>query len=338
LNPQREFTTQQMSATMPLFTGMFYEGYYISGVLWGLLLKSLSLIYEFTLDLLQWFLLTLCIGFLLQLLLSGLKMRRFRNPVTNQELIDLFEEVKSDLGKGEGIQLWIRDVDRSVFLSTVNPFFKALLFSDSTIGDILNKRERGKVVLAKEVLKMERLSPLSRLSIALLGFAFFSLFETIFSSGLPFSLSFSSISLVFIITVVLILLGMTIVPYTLSRKGQGIDEQIEALYDIPPGAAEVEVLMGIPVPKEVIEEIKRDEREGKRVGFSSALKKGAIAAVVAAPFTFIIMYVLVGNSALFLLFASVMTGLITFGAFIFTYMFSELVSMHRAITKKRSSD
>ncbi len=323
---------------MPLFTGSFYEGYYIGGFLWGFCLRLLSIFYGLTLDILQWFLLTLSIGLLMQVLLNGLKMRRFRNPVTNPDLQVLFEEVKNDLGKGAGIQLWIRDVDRAVFLSSVTLIFKAILFSESTIGDILRNRDMGKVVLAQEVLKMERLSPLSRLSIGLLGFVFFSIIESLTFLEAPFFLLFSIGPAVIVIILVVFLVIFAVGPLVASRNSRDIDQEIEDLYNIPPAAAAAEVLLGVQVPEEVIEEIKRDEQEGKPTLHGRALRNGAIAALIATPIIFIIIYIYISNSPYFLLIGGVMTAVVAFAAFIFAYLFSELNYLYKSRKRPRSID
>jgi hypothetical protein len=327
-----------MHVTMPLFTGSLYEGYYIGGFLWGFLLQLLSIFYGFTLDILQWFLLTLSFGLLMQMLLNGLKVRRFRKPVTNTDLLDLFEEVRNDLGKGAGIQLWQRDIDRAVFLSAVTPIFKAILFSESTIGDILRKREIGKVVLAQEVLRMERLSPLSRLSIGLLGFTFFSIIESLTFLEAPFFLLFSIGPAVIVIILVVFLVIVAVGPRVVSRISRDISQEIEDLYNISPAAAVAEVLLGIQVSEEMIEEIKRDEREGKPTRHGRALKNGAIAALIATPIIFIIMYILTSNSPYFLLIGGVMTAFVAFAAFIFVFLFSELLFLRRSMKKPRSTD
>ena len=336
LNPQQEFGFAHMEASMPLYTGAFSEAYYFGGAFWGILLEILLVIYGFQLNILQWFLITMFVGFLIQLLLNGLKMRRFSNPVTNQELLDLFEEVKNDTGKGDGIQLWFRDVDRTLLLSTVNPLFKAILLSESTIVDILSKRESGKILLAHEVLKMERVRPLSRLTLALLGFTFFSFFESIFLNP-PVPLAFSLVTLTITIAIVLILVGLSITPYLSNRKSGNVDRQIEDLYNVPLSAAKNEVLVGIPVPDKTIEEFRSDDREVERILNTHASRNGLIAALTVAPIAFIITYVLVGGSPLFFSLVVVVTVLSAIAAFGIVFIYVDFVTFRRVLAKKRNT-
>ena len=68
------------------------------------------------------------------------------------------------------------------------------------------------------------------------------------------------------------------------------------------------------------------------------MKRGLIAAFVAASITFAIMYILSSSSPYFYLFASVMTAAIGFFAFIFTIMLSELGELRSSRKKQRSTD
>ncbi|MFW9789499.1 MAG: hypothetical protein ACFFE1_17670 [Candidatus Thorarchaeota archaeon] len=326
-----------MAVSMPLFSGTFYEAYSIGGFLWGLLLDFIALFYGITFDFLQWVFLTLACGFFLQLLLNGLKMRRFRNPVTNPELLALFEEVKSDFGIGEGIQLWIRDVDRAIFLSSVTPLFKAILFSGSTIGDILRNPEKGKIVLAQEVLKMEQLSPQSRMAIGLFAFTFFSILESFSLIGYSISFTMTFGPLVLVILVIALLAIIAGVPYFTSRTGRNIELEIAKVYDTPYAIAASEVLHGFQLPDEVVDEIKRDEREGKPTRGARTSKNGLIAAVIAMPVTFIIMFMLAPTSPLIVMFAVVMAAAVGFFVFLLTLLISEFSVLRKSMKIRRST-
>lgn len=303
-----------------MFSGEMELGFYIAGFLWGFVLQFIQFTTRIFLDILQWLLVTVLVGFVFQSLYAVLKRKRFYNPVTNKELIDLFAQVTSELGKGQGIELWLRDIDRDVFLATSNPFYKAILFSKSAISDILEKEKKGKVLLAREVLKIEDLHPLGRTAMGLLGFTFFSFLEFQSTPG-PLQFVMFSMGLVIpaimIITIVLI---FTIIPFTSSRSGKKIDQALEELYGITPEAAMIDVLTGIEFTDELIEETKRKSETELTLRKRESLKNGAIAAMIAVLFSFVIMYSFHPDSPIWVFFLVVMPLIIGVVAFAVVYI------------------
>jgi hypothetical protein len=337
LSPQREFDPTGRSSGIFLFSGFFYEGLFLLGMLWALIPMNTGLFFGIELNLLEWFNLSLLAGLVIQFVTFGLKIMRFRNPVTNAELLSLFEEVRTDIGTGQGIQLWFRDIDRGVFLSTTNPLFKAILLSESTIADLLERPEKGKVVLAREALMMERVSPISSLALGLLVFVFIALNE---GSFLTFSLfSFFSIdmmSLFFIVPIMAAMVLMVLVPLMLARSTQKIEKFLETIYGVSSEAVTVEVLTGFRIPDEVIEDAKQDAAEGKPSFFKKVVKRSLIVVVVTIPVSFVLLILLSPRMLEFIMLPLTFSLMIGFMAFMLTFLIIPMFSMIRAHNKRNT--
>ena len=161
---------------MYLFTGVYFLGQYIGGLLWNMLLLVTGYLSSISYDFFLWFVITLIAGMVVQFVAIALKRQIYRNPVTDEGLLSLFEQVKKDLDAGRDIELWYRDIDKGAFLSTSNPLFRAILFSKGAIEVFLEKQEKAKIVLAGKTLKMERTSLIRNLIIGLCVFIFFPFF------------------------------------------------------------------------------------------------------------------------------------------------------------------
>lgn len=311
----------RMHSSVPLFSGTIYNSIYIGGFIWGFVLQILTYILEINLDIFQWLLVTLFVGLLMQYIFYGLKRHRFRNIVNNPELLALFEEVKYKLGKGHSIELWFRDIDRATFLSTVNPLFQAILLSESTIADIIEKGEKGKIVLAREVLLMDRANPHSRMILGLLVFTFFSFMENMisFSSSFGFIL-FSVGPIILAISIIVILLVIVLFFFKLSRGNDDINKIVEDLFGFRPDVAMMEMITGFKVPNEVIEKIRRDEAEGKPSPMKKALRIAAPVAIITAFIVFIIIMILFPDLPFFPAFPLTISALAAFGAFMIVAM------------------
>ncbi|NHJ14371.1 MAG: hypothetical protein EAX95_11885 [Candidatus Thorarchaeota archaeon] len=323
MSPQSELPLPSAHSDIPLFSGAFYEGYYIGGIVWGFALRIVLYIMHIAIDLFQWLLITMAAGLFIHLLAVGLKRRRFRNPVTNQALVTLFEDVRRDLGKGGGIELWYRDIDRAVFLSTANFLFSAILLSESTIADILEKGDKGKILLAREVMLIERRNPASQVAIALLAFTFTSFFEVLSFGGAWGQLSFSLIPLVLTFGTIAVLIAIASIPYILTGSTNRIDQKLEDLYGFPPVAAGIEVLSGFRISDQMVQDTK-SEKETAPNRRMHALKIGVAGAVIASFVAFVIMSFLFSEHHLFLTFALVVSAVVGVGAFAIIFAISSM--------------
>jgi len=320
LSPTSQPDLIQMHSSVPLFTGSSYDGLYIIGFLWGFILQLLTYIFHFAFDIFQWLLLTLLAGVLLQYLYNFWKRRRFRNPVVNAELIAMFEDVQDRLGTGHNIEIWCRRIDRSIFLSTVNPVFKAILLSESTIADLLDKKEKGKVVIAREILMMKRINPNIGSLIGVLIFTFFAFAENLFFFESIGEIIFSFGPIILAGSIVAVLLLVILGMFILSRKQGNIDKIVGEIFGFAPDAAMVEVVTGVNIPDEILFQVKQDKEERKPNRRSAALRTSALAAIIAFAISYVIMFIFMSGSSIFYIFATVMSTVLAFGAFMITFM------------------
>jgi len=216
-----------------LFTMAFQEGLVMCSLVWTLGLIGIRLFANIEFNILQWTITTLLVGSAVQFIVFGLKLILFRNPVTNAEILTLFEEVRDELGASRRIQLWSRSTDKGVFLSTSNLLFKAILLSESAIGNILGKREKGKVVLAREVLMLGRVNPIRGFALGLFGFwgvSFSELFFFVYDEFLTMELWVTTMLLAFVV----LLLGLILIPTMTSKSYRHVERILENTYGSSP--------------------------------------------------------------------------------------------------------
>jgi hypothetical protein len=219
-----------------LFTEPLYLISDITGIAWGMILIVIYALTNIKLDLMQWFVATLFIGSVMQFSFFGFKKKRYRRLLKNEDLLALFEEVKVEIDKDLGIELWFRDTEKNVILSTANPLFKAILVSDSAIADILRRRKEGKIALAREVLRIESTSFIREFAMALFLFTDLSLFMSYalldFIGFIVNLLSLFSIgaALVLILIIVGIILALFLDNSRISRNNRRIEENLRTIY------------------------------------------------------------------------------------------------------------
>ncbi len=336
MSPQSTLEAPGMTS-VPLFSGIHYEGLWISGVVWGVVLSFFLYTLRISIDIFQWLLVSIVAGLIVQFTVALFKKRRFCNPVSNEDLIALFQAVTDDVGTGKEIQLWFRDIDRGIFLSTANPLFKAILLSESTIEDILGRADKGKIVLAKEVLMIERINSISRVTIGLLAFALFSFFESA-PFFWPLSLdvfpaAFEGSILLFLVVIAFLML-VSLAPFIHFRSHIGIDDLLENLYGFPPAVAKMEVFTGARVTDEALDEAKRASEEGGPRSLRVAMKVSAIVAIIAFVVTFAAMYPASARYPFLTGLAIFASGMMAFFAFVIALLVVAMLSKRMADRKK----
>ena len=307
-----------MERSVPLFSAQLGEGLIFAGIFWSMFLRIILYIVGVGIDILLWLVLTILAGSLLIASWSLMKLKRFRNPITDPKLIDLFEEVKSDLGEGNNIELWSRDIDRQVFLSSCDLFFKAILFSGSAVADIMEKPEKGKILLDKAVLEIEKKRPIVRFFLGVLGFTIFSLIEslTIFDYFELFSFTIGlGLSLVVVIAFVVFLVIAMALAFS-QRKD--VEKTVEQIYGSPTDVAKLEVFSGMTITDEIRREAKQKEEETPSRK-SIALRHAVLSLFIVIPIAFLIFmlsgFIRVLKVEFSLLMASVL------GAFVFVMVY-----------------
>ncbi|MHA1769192.1 MAG: hypothetical protein ACTSV3_05010 [Candidatus Thorarchaeota archaeon] len=321
MSPQSELDIMGMEQSVPLFSSQFGDGLLVVGMVWAFIVRIVSQLIGIRLDIFVWFILTMSAGAGFLLVWSFLKRRRFRNPVTNSEILSLFKETKRDLGIDKPIELWQREIDRQVLLSTNDPLFKAILVSENTIHDLLEKREMAKVLLAKHMLQVTRRSTISQVAASVLGFTLFAFIESLAFFDV-FEVLFMTAGSILLVGMVLAVVGILVVcPIFMSRRHDSIDERVEQLYGVSPAVAHMETIVGLKVPEEMIAEAKqeRDEGEGPK---KRALRKASIAAIVLALVTYMIMVFTWPQTTTAVFASTIMSIVVGAGTFAITYLTS----------------
>jgi ABC-type multidrug transport system fused ATPase/permease subunit len=315
-----------------LFTGVYFGGPYIGGLLWNMLLLITGFLSSIGYDFLLWFAITLIAGLVVQFVVFALRRQMFRNPVTDEGLLTLFDQVKKDLDAGRDIELWYRDTDKSVCLSTTNPLFKAILFSKGAIEAFLEKQEKAKLVLAGMTLKIEQTSPIRNLIIRLCVFIFFPFFMVFpsycwlfFGISSVFGIDISTLYTVFIaVTGVLV---MILGPVAVSRHARYPGEAIKILYGSSLEAARIEVLTGRNVSDEDVEQ----ERRNKTHEISSRLRTTVIwstsISTIAIVITIAALVLFKTPATFFLDLAMLLSATVGFIVFLLTYIVRFMIPM-----------
>ena len=320
---QPDFTASQGS--VPLFSGELRGEMLIPGGVWAFGIRMILFLVGVGIDILSWLLPTLIVGSIISVTWSFAKRRRFRNLVTNQDLLSLFEGVRRDLGKGNDIELWQRNIDRQVFLSTGNVLFKAILFSDSAIADFLEKKDKGRILLARAVLEIEKKRPIARLLTDVLLFTVFAFTESM-AFGMIHFLFYSFLTSMVSILVLAVLGLCFVVVAIISRTKTSIDDTIERLYGTSPAAATMDVLYGLPISEEMIEKAKREGEEGPSRRRKS-LRNAAGAAVLVAPVSFAAFMLTSFYMVFAVQFSLIMAAVVAGTAFFLAYITSNMWPM-----------
>jgi hypothetical protein len=323
LNPLSKlgFTSPQLGVS--LFSGQPRDSLIAGATIWNIVLVLVIAIADFEIGILQWLVLTLLGGSGILLTIYFLKRKRFRNPAKNADLLALFEEVKTDLDKDLGIEVWSRDIDRHIIQSTANVLFKAILLSEGAIADILNLPEKGKVVLAREVLTIEKSYPFREFAIGLFIFIFCAFGETFFFPFggtflfLEYILSFSA-EVLALLTIAL-LVGTALVcilePIVTLRNENYVETVIDQVYGSSPVLASLEVRMGYEARDSSEELAHRYESEGKRVSYARTVKWSSIAALICFAISFVVFINFLPDASSFILGPIMISAIIGFVAF-----------------------
>lgn len=308
-----------------LFTGVHFLGQYIGGLLWNMLLLITGFLSSISYNFLLWFVITLIAGLVVQFVSFALKRQIYRNPVTDEGLLSLFKQVKKDLDSGRDIELWYRDIDKSVFLSTTNPLFRAILFSKGAIEVFLEKQEKAKVVLAGKTLKMERTSSIRNLIIGLFVFIFLPFFM-LFPSYCSFFFGVSSVfdidvsTLYTVFVAVIGVLGMILIPMIALRRSRYPEEKVKSLYGTSLEAARIEVLTGRKVSDEDVEQERRDEAHEMSSNLRTTVIWDTTISAIAVVITFGALILLLPSTVYTFELAVLMSTVVGFIIFILIYM------------------
>ncbi|MFW9769658.1 MAG: hypothetical protein ACFFF9_16225 [Candidatus Thorarchaeota archaeon] len=315
MSPQSELDFISSRLGVLLFSGQPRESLILSAFIWNPVLLIAFFLINAELGLLQWLVLTLLAGSGIQLLIFFLKMKRFRRPVTNAELLALFGEVKTDLDKDLGIELWSRNIDRYIVQSNANMLFKAILLSDSAIADILNLREEGKVVLAREVLTIEHSHTIREFATGLFIFIFCAFGTTFFTFDFILILPIELMALLTIAVVVGFALVLVLEPILTSRKDSYVRMIIRQVYGTSSESASLQVRVGYQIPDSSTRQEDTDEVEMRRRTHARAVIWSSIAALIGFAISFVAFITYFPDASSFILGPIVVSAMVGFFAF-----------------------
>ncbi|MHA2601128.1 MAG: hypothetical protein AM324_003240 [Candidatus Thorarchaeota archaeon SMTZ1-83] len=318
-----------MSAAL-LFTGLYYYVSVLFGLLWILILALTGFLTRIGYDIFQWLGISLVAGLVTQVIILGLSKVRLSKPVKNADLLALFEEVKTDLSRGQGIELWAYNAGGDIFLSDVNLFYKAILLSENAINDILAKREKGKIVLAREVLVMGKSSPKLAFAVWLLMFALIP--YLLLRNPLSY-LPVDGFIMLLIFTMILSLpVFIEILPPSLGRTHY-IDQLLEDMYGTSPRDAVTDILKDYTVANDLIARQKWEKAHGDPVRRRKALEESLFAAVVASLVSFVLIVRFVPDMFYSITIPILFSFLFGYLAFLIAYAVSYILPLHIEMTK-----
>ncbi len=318
MSSQRKLYASGVPPDLFLFSGAIYSGSVIGGIIWFLILTSTELLTGIEYDISQQFIITLVVGVVIQVVILRLRKIRFSNPLNNTDLLALFDEIRTDLNEGQAIEIWVYNRGGDVFLSNVNLFYRAILLSENAIRDILAKRKKGKIVLAREVLVMEKSSPKLGFTIWLLVFSLFPYYFVLDPLAyLPFDLM--------ILLFILLLIGslpvfVKIFPPRLSET-RHIDEFLEEKYGTSPIDAITDVLKDYTVANDLIAKQRWEEQGGGSVRRREVLEESLFVAIATSLISFILIVRFMPDPFFFVTIPILFSFLPGYLAFLIVYMF-----------------
>jgi hypothetical protein len=328
LSPKSKLDNRRSPSSVFFFTGLYIYVSAIGGMLWTLLILSTGFLAYINYNLIQWFGCYILTGILAYVIFSGLREIRFSKPVDNPDLLALFDEVKTDFNKGQEIKLWICGSCGDIFLSFVNNFYKVILLSETAIRDILAKREKGKIVLAREVLLVEKQNRYLECAIWVLVFALFPFYISYYPLAYAY-LPFDLLILLFILFMIgLLPVFIGIFPPTLN-KTRHIDKLLEAMYGISPLDAITEVLKDYTVANDLIARQRWEEEGGGSVRQREVLEQSLFAAITTSLVSFILIVRFMPSAFFFVTIPILFSLLPGYIAFLAVYLFSFMLPLSK---------
>ena len=126
----------------------------------GLIAIGFNLVLFFLLDpetdYLIWFILNIIVAFSFHLLLLERKRHKFRIPIDNYDVESLLKKAEDRLTLSKKVELWKTDDKGLVIANTSNLRFSCIILSDSVIAGLIQKPLYGEVIIADELLQIDR--------------------------------------------------------------------------------------------------------------------------------------------------------------------------------------
>lgn len=189
-------------------------------------------------DYLIWILVNIVAALVFHMLLLARKRHKFRHLLSNYELESLMSRAKDRLEISRRVELWSIDDNGLVLTSATNLLFSCIIMSKSTMNKILEKPDSGEVILADELVLIDK-GPRkfefvwNYLHYFLFSTVVFAFQETLFQLLLPVGVIF--------IQVVIILLALAFFTFTVRSRYIPSKPDIESIYGMTRFDAEYEV-------------------------------------------------------------------------------------------------
>ena len=189
-------------------------------------------------DYLIWILVNIIAAFAFHVLILARRRHKFRHPISNYELESLVSRAKDRLEISRKVELWSIDDNGFVLSRATNLLFSCIIMSKSTMNKLLEKPNFGEIILADELLLIDRGSRgfefvWNYMHYFLFSTAFFALQETFFRLLLPIGVIF--------IQAVILLLALALFTITIRSRYVPSNPDIESVYGMIRSDAEVEV-------------------------------------------------------------------------------------------------
>lgn len=190
-------------------------------------------------DYLVWFILNIIAAFSLHFLLLQRKRHKFRNPIDNYDVESLLKKAEDRLSLSKTVELWKTDEKGLVIANTSNLRFSCIILSDSVITGLIQKPLYGEVIIANELLQIDRAPRKFSFIEDFIHYFVFSSVTYVLQESF-FRLVIVPIGAILLQTIILIMAAALIAITLTSRRPASI-RTVESVYGISIQDAEHEV-------------------------------------------------------------------------------------------------
>ena len=178
-------------------------------------------------DYLIWIFVNIIAAFAFHMLILAQKRHKFRHPISNYELESLVSRAKDRLEISRKVELWAIDDSGFVLTRATNLLFSCIIMSSSVINKLLEKPDSGEIILADELIRIDRgsrkfLFVWDFMHYFLFSTAVFALQETIFQLLLPVGVIF--------LQAMILLLALALFTFTIRSRYIPSKPDIDGIY------------------------------------------------------------------------------------------------------------
>jgi hypothetical protein len=190
-------------------------------------------------DYLIWFFLNIIAAFSLHFLLLQRKRHKFRNPIDNYDVESLLKKAEDRLSLSKKVELWKTDEKGLVIANTSNLRFSCIILSDSVITGLIQKPLYGEVIIANELLQIDKAPRRFSFIGDFIHYFVFSSATYVLQESF-FRIVIVPIGAILLQTIILIM-AVALVTITLTSRQPAPIKTVESVYGISIQDAEYEV-------------------------------------------------------------------------------------------------